>query len=401
MIFKNELHNEFGTWPLGYIPYGGIDYGEIMAVADRIGNGDDAAYYDSWMKSAEQFASDAAAALDAKHPAVARELFLKASECYAASYHPIYGFPVDPRLLTAFDKQTQNFEKAMSLSDDPVSYHEIPFEDTHLPAWFIPAAGRANEKRPLIIFTNGYDATITDLWFFAGSYASQRGYHCILFDGPGQGEMLYKKNLPLRPDWEAVVSAVLDIAEKIAVVDNERIAVYGLSLGGYLAPRATSGDARIKACIADPGQYSVANGFRRALVGLHLATSEEVKDLSNLSPEILEKMSAVISGNRKLTWTIVQRGFWANGVNNLKDFFSVSDRFTMEGRVQEVRCPTLLTLAENDSLTAETELFYEALSCPKKMIRFPADRGAGDHCEMMNRSLVNRLSLDWLDEVFQ
>jgi hypothetical protein len=36
-----------------------------------------------------------------------------------------------------------------------------------VPAYLIPAAGRAHEVRPLLILTNGYDATITDLYFSA------------------------------------------------------------------------------------------------------------------------------------------------------------------------------------------------------------------------------------------
>jgi hypothetical protein len=43
MLFEDELYDEFGTWPLAYIPYGGADFGEISAVAKAIGGGDDSA----------------------------------------------------------------------------------------------------------------------------------------------------------------------------------------------------------------------------------------------------------------------------------------------------------------------------------------------------------------------
>jgi hypothetical protein len=48
LIFKDDFHDEFGTWPIGYIPYGGADFGEILAVAQAVGGGDDAAFYDAW-----------------------------------------------------------------------------------------------------------------------------------------------------------------------------------------------------------------------------------------------------------------------------------------------------------------------------------------------------------------
>ena len=64
-------------------------------------------------------------------------------------------------------------------------------------------------------------------------------------------------------------------------------------------------------------------------------------------------------------------------------------------------CPTLLTSAENDPLAAGAQAFFDALRCPKDLIRFTAAEGAGDHCEMGNRSLLNRRVLDWLDTVLE
>jgi hypothetical protein len=39
LIFKDRLHDEFGTWPLAYIPYGGADFGEVAAVGGRLATG--------------------------------------------------------------------------------------------------------------------------------------------------------------------------------------------------------------------------------------------------------------------------------------------------------------------------------------------------------------------------
>ena len=66
-----------------------------------------------------------------------------------------------------------------------------------------------------------------------------------------------------------------------------------------------------------------------------------------------------------------------------------------------MRCPTLLTMAEHDSLSESAPEVYQALRCPKALIRFTAAEGAGDHCEMQNRSLLNRRVLDWLDITLQ
>lgn len=122
-------------------------------------------------------------------------------------------------------------------------------------------------------------------------------------------------------------------------------------------------------------------------------------DLGSIDPSAARLFEAVIKGNKELNWKIVRRGFWANGVSNLLDYLKKAERFTMSGRAEIIRCPTLITAAENDPLAIGAQTLFDAMTCPKKLVRFTAAEGAGDHCEMMNRSLVNRATLDWLDEV--
>jgi hypothetical protein len=224
LLFKSDFHDEFGTWPLAYMPYGGIDFGEIVGVAQAVGDGDDSAFYEAWVAAGDRFATEATDTLAKSRPAVARELFLKASQCYATANHPIFGFPVDPRLVAASRKRTATFDQAMALSKKPVTPLRIPFSKGSLPAYFIPAVEHPDSVRPLLMLTNGYDGTITDMYFASAVAAINRGYHCLLFDGPGQGEVLIEQGIPLRPDWETVVSAVVDVAVTLPLVDVAHIA---------------------------------------------------------------------------------------------------------------------------------------------------------------------------------
>jgi len=399
LIFKDDLHNEFGTWPLAYIPYGGADFGEVAAVARAVGEGDDSAFYDAWVKAADRLAAEGQALATRGRTVSARELFLRASCFYSASYHPLYGKPVDPRLVAAFRKQIDAFNKGLALRDPPVAPLRIPFEGASLPAYFIPAVGHESAVRPLVICTNGYDASVTDMYFASVVAVTARGYHCLVFDGPGQGEMLIEHSTALRPDWEAVVRSVVDFALTISIVDPTRIALSGWSLGGYLAPRAASGEHRLGACIADPGLWSMVSGLRAFCIKLGVPAEAAVNP-GEIDQPLLERMWQVITHNRKLRWTIVQRGFWVNGVENLRDYLRCTETFTMDHRAALIRCPTLITHAEDDPLAASAQTFFDALRCPKELIRFSSAEGAGSHCEMMNRSSVNRRTLDWLDAVF-
>jgi pimeloyl-ACP methyl ester carboxylesterase len=399
LFFESDFHDEFGSWPLAYIPYGGADVGEVAAVGKTVGKGDDAAYYDAWVAAGDRLFQEAKDAERNGYRASAEELFLRASAFYGAAYHPIYGEPVDPRLIAAFRKQTTALDAGLALRTPPVRPAGIPFEGVSMPAYLIPAVGCEAEVRPLLILTNGYDGTITDMYFATAVAATRRGYHCLLFDGPGQGAMLYEKRIVMRPDWETVITAVVDFALTLPIVDPARIALSGWSLGGYLAPRAASGEPRITALVADPGQWGIAAGFRD--FAIKLGAPPDLANLADLDQDVLDRMEQMVRGNRKLTWSVVQRGYWVHGVDNFRDFLRAIEPYTLDGRAELIRCPTLITAAEQDTLSSRAEFLYDQLQCEKTLIRFTAAEGAGSHCEMANRSLLNRRVLDWLDEQFR
>ena len=56
------------------------------------------------------------------------------------------------------------------------------------------------------MINNGSDGATSQMWVYGGAAASERGYHWMTFDGPGQQAALFEQNIPFRPDWEAVLS---------------------------------------------------------------------------------------------------------------------------------------------------------------------------------------------------
>ena len=108
--------------------------------------------------------------------------------------------------------------------------------------------------------------------------------------------MLYERGIPLRPDWEVVIKAVVDFAETLPLVDAKRIALSGWSPGGHLAPRGASGEPRIAALIADPGTWSIGDGFRDVVVHKFGVSPEAAADLGALDQAVIDKMDAFIRG---------------------------------------------------------------------------------------------------------
>jgi alpha-beta hydrolase superfamily lysophospholipase len=399
LLFRDDLLDEFGTLALAFIPYGGADFGEVQAVAKTVGDGDAHAFYDTWVAAGDRLVSRGHDALRAGKRVSAREALLRAAAHYVSAYHPLYGAPVDPRLSAAFRKQIAAFDEGLALLDPPVRPLRIPCGDITLPAYFLPASGHADEVRPLVILTNGYDTTVTEAYFASAVAASRRGYHSLFFDGPGQGEPLIEQGVHMRADWENVVTPVVDYALTLPTVDPKRVALMGWSLGGYLAPRAASSEHRLAACIADPGLFGIPEPLRRMLVQFGVSESAAA-DIGSLDQATLDKIDRAMSANERMRWTIHQRGFWVHGVDSLGGYLRAVQPFTLEGRVEDIRCPTLLTVAENDPLGAGAPAFYDALTCEKTLLRFTAADGAGEHCEIFNRSLLNDSVYDWLDDLF-
>jgi alpha-beta hydrolase superfamily lysophospholipase len=91
-------------------------------------------------------------------------------------------------------------------------------------------------KRPLLIVHTGFDGTGEELYFSTASFAVRRGYNVLIFEGPGQGGVIRTQKIPFRPDWETVVTPVVDYALSRREVDPRKIALMGISFGGYFAP---------------------------------------------------------------------------------------------------------------------------------------------------------------------
>jgi pimeloyl-ACP methyl ester carboxylesterase len=330
------------------------------------------------------------------HRVGARETYLRASLYYALSYHPIFGAPVDPRLLTAFRKQSAVFAKAAALADPPGEAVAIPYGDTTLPGYFFPADDTLIPG-PLLIATNGYDATLFEMYLGQGLPAHQRGYHCLLFDGPGQGQTLFEDGIPMRPDWENVVAPVVDLALQRPEVDPERIALTGWSLGGYLALRAVTGEHRVTACIADPALLGIVEGMKARMQAMG-TPSALVDRLPDLDDATRTAMANGIQHNRMQRWTFERRGYWVHGVNTLEDYIHTAAQFTLAGRIEQIQCPVLLCAAQDDPLSGTAATIYNQLSASKTLLQFTRSDGASGHCEMGNRSLFNLRAFNWLAE---
>ena len=158
---------------------------------------------------------------------------------------------------------------------------EIPFEGASFAAILRRPAGAAS-RTPVLIMIPGLDSAKEELEAYELPFLG-RGMATLLVDGPGQGEAEYR--FPIRGDYEVAASAIVDWIGERRDLDASRIGLWGVSLGGYYAPRAAAHDKRIRACISLAGPYdwaaiwdSLPELTREAFrVRSHLRTEQEAR----------------------------------------------------------------------------------------------------------------------------
>lgn len=155
------------------------------------------------------------------------------------------------QMRAAHMKAVECLNLALPYLDPPGERVLIPYEGRHLVG--VLRLPREIERPPLVLMTMGLDSTKEELNTFEMNFL-ERGMAILAFDGPGQGEAEY--DFPIRYDYENVVGPVIDWVAGREDLDAGRIGIWGISLGGYYAPRTVAFEKRIKAAIANCGPYN-------------------------------------------------------------------------------------------------------------------------------------------------
>ena len=342
--------------------YGGGQFHEVYGAARGTALHD----IDSWHREFSGLAGRVEAlgreSLVGGHTVSAREALFRAANYYrnAEFFLP----HDDPRRKGNYAKIRECFLDAARFLASPPETVEIPYEGGSLPAYFYRAGG--DQKAPTLLFIGGLESIAEELFFFGSRAAVERGISCCVMEGPGQGASLRERDLFGRYDFEVPVSAGVDYLLTRPDVDSERIALMGLSMGGYLSPRAASFEHRLRACIAWGAIYDFA----------------EVWD------------------TRPDDHPLMKHFVWLMKAKDVADARERAKKFRLEGVVEKIRCPFLVTHGEGDVQinVSHAHRMYEAATCNKHLKTFsPAETGE-THCQLDNLSLAHRYMFDWLEE---
>jgi pimeloyl-ACP methyl ester carboxylesterase len=295
--------------------------------------------------------------------------------------------PSDPERLRAFEKFIALFY--LTHQDRRLERISVPYGSGHLSGLTLAPAAPA---RGTIVIHAGYDAYVEEFYGLAQAMAS-RGYQVVMFDGPGQGSTLMRDNMPMTPDWEKPVGAVLD---HLGLSD---VTLIGISLGGCLALRAAAFEPRIKRVVA----FDVMLDFFQCITSrrgwaAQLALTTLVR--LHLTPLVNMFSRAMMKRDLMSRWGIEQ-GMHVLGAATPAEYFRLLMGYNTRAISKLITQDALIMAGAEDHFVPLAQLFDQlplltnARSVTAQI--FTRADQAQSHCQIGNLGLAVSQILSWVD----
>lgn len=281
-----------------------------------------------------------------------------------------------PGRRALYERELALFQQGSRLMGERVQRVEIPYEGGHLSALYLPADGlQPGQRAPLLVQVNGLDST-KEMKYLVGlpGWLARRGVSSLVVDQPGTGEALRLHGLTARFDSEHWASRVVDWLETRDDVDPKRIGMEGVSLGGYYCPRAVAFEPRFAAGVCWGANH----------------------DWRDVQKRRLEK-----EGNFPVPhyWAHV---CWVWGAKDIDDFMRIAENVHLDGVVEKIRVPFLVTHGEKDSqipLKWAQRTYEQLVNSPKRELKVFTEREGGvQHSSFDNSINAGHYIADWVAE---
>ncbi|MEJ2868270.1 hypothetical protein WCD74_10865 [Actinomycetospora sp. OC33-EN08] len=379
---------------LGGVRHGAADPGDVLSTIARIPDGRPEAWVAEWTATADRVADEARSAEAAGHRASAAARWLRAANYYARATDSADTAEVFTGLWEHHRDAWDRFcDLTTAIGDLAIERIAVPYGGSTLPGYVFTRPG-AGPRRTLV-FVNGSDGSVVSAWTDGAADALARGWTVVTVDGPGQNAALVRQGIPFRPDWEAVLTPLIDHVITRDDVDGDRIAVLGLSQGGFWVPRAVAHEHRVAAAVADPGVVDVSTAGLANLPGF-LRRTLDAGEKHMFDQEMAWGLRFSRGG---LATTLAWR-MRPYGVDSPYDFFTAAQQYRLTpDDLAGIRCPMLITDPEHEQFwPGQSAELARSLTCPVTVVPFTAAEGADRHCEPLAPALRGERILDWLDD---
>lgn len=346
---------------------GGGDVFDIARLCRDIEPGDKAGWEQAWIGLATRVEKKAKQALADGRRQTAMQFFFHANQYWRMS-DVFLTIAENDTKAERFKKSQENFRAAAALHSPPIEVITVRCGDEVYDGYFCHPRDPAPGKWPAVFMIGGADAFAEEI-YFGGRQITERGWALLLVDTPGRGSSMYVKGIPTRADYEVPGMACFDYLCDRPEVDPDRMALMGISMAGYYAPRVAAFEKRIKALVGWCGCYSIL---------------DDLYDFcEHLQPTVQRLLGGVSHDEARA---------------RLKDF-------TMADVAKNITCPTLITHAAKDTLMSVegAKRLFDAVGAKDKTLVI--QDGSGDaagggtvHCSHDYWAHNVPVMLDWLED---
>ncbi len=305
----------------------GVDAADLDRVLRRITSLE--SWVDEWESLGRAHEQGGRDALALGRPADAEERFLSASAAYGFAQYVLF-IDID-RKRALHESCVRAYGEAARLFSPPAEPFEVPFR-RHTLVGYLRRPRRPGPS-PVTVLFNGTNSVKEELHGWAEALV-ERGIAVIVFDGPGMGRTFHRMSMVAEP--RPVGTAILDRIAARPDLDPDRVALFGMSLGGYLAIRMAIHDRRVRAVAAVSPPYSADIYWNVTLASLR-------RELAALYQIDEQEMGSAVP------------------------------RITLSGSLPRLRAPLLVAGGGRDLITPGSEAWriFEDARCERELIYYP------------------------------
>ncbi len=376
-VFDDPDMDLFFMAAASWAPAGGLDLGQVYYVASQITDGDG----DSWSRAFSACGDQLDAQADAwKAKGWGREAGEARMKAFAA-YRSAWQFETPGE---GFARRVARHKAAFAQAVDelglPGHFFQVPYAGKELPGIYFQ---NANSNAPVVLVIGGADTCFEDLYLTLGRNLLERGYSVALADLPGQG-ITMADGLHWEAEAEKPIAAVGDVLMQRFGAKPGRMALVGLSLGGYFVARAA-------------GEPGASERWATVIASTPFPSPAELFALSAHAAVAADRQAAPTPAAQRSR----RVSLWKAGAKSPAEF--IPKTAGMVADPTRVTLPFLSILGAGDSpvFARQAHAWHEALRSERKdFVLLDAASGADGHVQVNNRLRLAQECTGWMDDIF-
>lgn len=372
--FNDPNMDLFFMAALSWGPAGGLDIGQAYYVASTIVDGDADSWVQAFTKYGDLQNEQADTWKNKGWKQAAGEARLKAF----ASYRSAWQFAAPGEVFAGiYARHKAAFATAMKEQELPATFFGVPYKGKQLPGVYLQNPAK---DAPVVLVIGGADTCFEDLFLTCGRNLLNRGYSVAMVDLPGQG-INQANGLYWEAEAEKPIAATIDLLVERFNAKPGRIALLGLSLGGYFVARAAGHEKRVATVMASTPFPDPADLFAQSV------------------------RHAMAEGNSKQPTVAALRSYqsslWKAGAKTPEEF--IARTANMKADASLVTLPFLSILGAGDSpvFASQAKAWHGQIRSERKsFVLLDASTGADGHVQVNNRLRLTQECCGWLGEIF-